>query len=80
MHHVRPMGHIVNVLNVLFFTFIKTMNILQTTFVKESDSKIVRTEVTDSFTITTTYEVKGDELVVVSTNYMIYFWGHFYFY
>jgi len=40
----------------------------KTKLVKESDTKIVRTEVTDSFTITTTFEVKGDELVVTMSS------------
>jgi predicted transcriptional regulator len=35
--------------------------------VKAADNKIVRTQVTDSFTITTTFEAKGDELIVTQT-------------
>jgi len=35
--------------------------------VKAGDNKLVRTQVTDSFTITATFEAKGDELVVSQT-------------
>jgi len=35
---------------------------------KVSDSKLVRTEVGDGFDITSTYEVKGDELFITMTN------------
>jgi len=35
---------------------------------KESDSKLVRTEVGEGFTLTSTFEVTGDELTVTMTN------------
>jgi len=36
--------------------------------VKESETKLVRTEIGEGFTITSTFEVKGDELTLTMSN------------
>jgi len=40
----------------------------QVKITKASDNKLVRTEVGDGFSLTTTFEVHGDELTVTMTN------------
>jgi len=40
----------------------------KTKIVKESDTKLVRTDVADGLTITTVFEVKGDELSVTQSS------------